>query len=135
MRCASLVLFAPVVTTFCFSCQTPVPSILRLGSSKTVLSNFSQIIAAFNKRRDHECTETCNCVALNEHLKQFFSANLSTECILTPFDGCSQRLIMRGKFWPKDIECLLNNYAREYLESPCLSGSFDTRLERYVEKY
>jgi translation initiation factor 2 beta subunit (eIF-2beta)/eIF-5 len=116
-----------------FSFKIPLPSVVRQGSRKTVIDNFTEIVAGISKLREHKCNQTCNCIPLSEHLVLFFSANLSTDCNLAPAGGCSQRLIIRGKYWPKGIESLLCNYAKEYMESPCLIGTFDTRLERLAE--
>ena len=103
---------------------------MRHGSSKTVLSNFKEVLAAMAGQSEHECDETCHCVPRREHLRLFFSVELSAVCYLTPASASGQKLIMRGKYWPRDIENLLRRYVKQFVESPCIANSFDTRLER-----
>ncbi len=95
----------------------PAPQVVREGSKKTVLVNFTETVKAMNREK--------------EHVQLFFSVELGTECNLAPVNDSNDRLVIKGKYLPKHIETLLRKYLTEFVESPSLVGSFDTRLERY----
>jgi hypothetical protein len=94
----------------------PAPQVVREGSKKTVLVNFTETVKAMNREK--------------EHVQLFFSVELGTECNLAPVNDSNDRLVIKGKYLPKHIETLLRKYLTEFVESPSLTGSFDTRLER-----
>jgi translation initiation factor 2 beta subunit (eIF-2beta)/eIF-5 len=96
----------------------PAPQVVREGSKKTVLVNFTETVKAMNREK--------------EHVQLFFSVELGTECNLAPVNDSNDRLVIKGKYLPKHIETLLRKYLTEFVESPSLTGSFDTRLERCV---
>jgi len=114
--------------------ELPVPLVVRAGGKKTVFHNFADVVSAIRKQNKHECFEACHsachCVSLQEHLQLFISVELNANCNLSPATGCDQQLIVRGKFRPSQFEALLRRYMKEFVESPCVAGSFDTRLER-----
>ena len=97
----------------------PAPQVLREGSKKTVFVNFTETVKAMNREKDH--------------LQLFISVELGTECSLAPVNSTNDgldKLVIKGKYLPKHIENLLRKYLTEFVESPSMKGSFDTRLER-----
>ncbi len=98
--------------------QIPKPNIYKEGSKKTMFSNFSSIVNAVNRTR--------------EHLQLYYTIELSTECSIAPSpeDPTAYRMINQGKFRTEQIETLLNRYLSEYVESPSIPGSYDTKLIR-----
>lgn len=100
--------------------QIPKPNIYKEGSKKTMFSNFSSIVHAINRTRDH--------------LQLYYTIELSTECSIAPSpeDPSAYRMIIKGKFRTEQIESLLNRYLSEYVESPAIPGSYDTKLVRDV---
>jgi translation initiation factor 2 subunit 2 len=89
---------------------------MREGSKKTVFVNFTETVKAMNREK--------------EHVQLFISVELGTECSLAPVNDNNDKLVIKGKYLPKHIETLLRKYLTEFVESPSLAGSFDTRLER-----
>jgi len=73
------------------------PSLMRVGTKKTLWSNFQEICSTMRRSP--------------EHVFQFMMAELGTEGSI---DG-NKRLVIRGKFVPKYIESLLRKYAQEYV--------------------
>ena len=65
-------------------------------------------------------------------MQLFISVELGTECSIAPVNDNNDKLVIKGKYLPKHIETLLRKYLTEFVESPSLAGSFDTRLERRV---
>jgi translation initiation factor 2 subunit 2 len=98
--------------------QMPAPQVMREGSKKTVFVNFTETVKAMNREK--------------EHVQLFISVELGTECSLAPVNDSNDKLVIKGKYLPKHIEALLRKYLTEFVESPSLAGSFDTRLERRV---
>jgi hypothetical protein len=96
----------------------PAPQVMREGSKKTVFVNFTETVKAMNREK--------------EHVQLFISVELGTECSLAPVNDNNDKLVIKGKYLPKHIETLLRKYLTEFVESPSLAGSFDTRLERCV---
>ena len=76
----------------------PPPQLARVGTRKTMWSNFDAICVHMHRRQDH--------------VMNFFLSELGTEgnC-----DGTGKRLIMRGRYLPKQIESLLKAYINEYV--------------------
>jgi translation initiation factor 2 subunit 2 len=73
------------------------PQVMRVGTKKTLWANFQ---------------ENCQMMHRNpEHVLQFTLAELGTEGSI---DG-NQRLVIRGRYVPKDIESLLRKYIAEYV--------------------
>ena len=75
----------------------PHPQLMRAGVRKTMWANFQQ---------------TCQIIHRSpEHLMSFVAAELGSEASL---DG-SQRLILKGRYVPKQAESLLKRYIIEYV--------------------
>ena len=91
--------------------QIKTPQLARVGTKKTVWSNFADICGAMHRSPDH--------------VFQFMMAELGTEGSI---DG-AQRLVIRGKFVPKYIESLLRKYIGEYVTCH-MCRSFTTTLKR-----
>ena len=84
-----------------------------------VFENFWQIAAALNREQ--------------ELLRQFFSDSLSALCTLAPLlaNGIGNfKMVMRIRIQVRDVEALLTKFLSEYVESPGIPGSFNTRMER-----
>lgn len=75
----------------------PPPQLVRVGTRKTMWSNFAAISALMHRSI--------------EHVKAFVMAELGTEGSI---DG-NQRLIIKGRYVPKQIETLLKKYIMEYV--------------------
>lgn len=75
----------------------PPPQLTRVGTRRTMWTNFAQ---------------TCSIVQRQpEHMMSFLLAELGTDGSL---DG-SQRIVIKGRFQPKQIESLLKKYIFEYV--------------------
>lgn len=92
-----------------FSIKTP--QLMRVGTKKTVWTNFADICNSMHRTADHAF--------------QFMMAELGTEGSI---DGLN-RLVIRGKFVPKYIESLLRKYIGEYVTCQ-MCRSFNTTLKR-----
>ena len=84
---------------------------MRVGTKKTVWTNFQEICSMMRRNPDH--------------VFQFMMAELGTEGSI---DG-NARLVIRGKFVPKYIESLLRKYIGEYVTCQ-MCRSFNTTLKR-----
>ena len=73
------------------------PQLARVGTRKTMWSNFPQICATMHRQL--------------EHVKEFLLAELGTEGSI---DG-NQRLVIKGRYVSKQIESLLKKYIVEYV--------------------
>lgn len=73
------------------------PQLMRVGTKKTLWTNFEPICTAMNRS--------------TEHVFQFILAELGTEGSI----DATNRLVIRGKFAPKYIESLLRKYVMEYV--------------------
>lgn len=91
--------------------QIKTPQLARVGTKKTVWSNFAEICSMMRRNPDH--------------VFQFMMSELGTEGSI---DGNS-RLVIRGKFQPKYIESLLRKYIGEYVTCQ-MCRSFNTTLRR-----
>jgi len=91
--------------------QIKTPQLMRVGTKKTVWTNFAEICSMMRRNPDH--------------VFQFMMAELGTEGSI---DGNS-RLVIRGKFVPKYIESLLRKYIGEYVTCQ-MCRSFNTTLKR-----
>lgn len=70
----------------------PPPQLVRVGTRKTMWSNIYQMCELLNRNMDH--------------LISFFMAELGTEGSV---DG-NHRLVIKGRYVPKQIESLLKKY-------------------------
>ncbi len=75
----------------------PPPQLVRVGTRRTMWANFAQICQLMHRSLDH--------------MMSFLLAELGTEGSI---DG-NQRLIIKGRFQPKQIESLLKKYIIEYV--------------------
>lgn len=75
----------------------PPPQLVRVGTRRTMWANFAQICQLMHRSL--------------EHVMSFLLAELGTEGSI---DG-NQRLIIKGRFQPKQIESLLKKYIIEYV--------------------
>jgi len=75
----------------------PPPQLARVGTRKTMWANFHPILTLLHRSP--------------EHLMSFVLAELGTEGAI---DG-NQRLLMKGRYMPKQIESLLKKYIVEYV--------------------
>lgn len=91
--------------------RLPPPDLDRIGTKKTMWSNFAQIASLIHRQQDH--------------VMAYFMTEMATEGSL----DSSQRLVMRGRFQPKQIESLLRKYIIEYVTCN-MCRSPDTRLTR-----
>ncbi len=98
------------------SFKIPALKMHREGSKRTVLANFTEVVKALNREK--------------EHVQLFLTVELSSSCHLAPVSSSSHRLIIEGRFSPRQLEAVIMKYATEFVESPSLKGSFDTVLER-----
>lgn len=87
------------------------PQLMRVGTKKTLWTNFQEICKMMRRNPDH--------------VFQFMLAELGTEGSI---DG-SQRFVIRGKFVSKYIESLLRKYIGEYVTCQ-MCRSFNTSLTR-----
>eukprot|EP00294_Goniomonas_avonlea_P009857 CAMPEP_0114561094 /NCGR_PEP_ID=MMETSP0114-20121206/11818_1 /TAXON_ID=31324 /ORGANISM="Goniomonas sp, Strain m" /LENGTH=220 /DNA_ID=CAMNT_0001746701 /DNA_START=23 /DNA_END=685 /DNA_ORIENTATION=+ len=91
--------------------QLQPPQVVREGTKKTVFLNFREVCKSMSRNK--------------EHLHQFFSAELGTDCSI---DG-SDRLVIKGRFYPKQIESIIKKYMTEFVQCQ-LCRAFDTGLIR-----
>ncbi len=89
----------------------PAPEVVRDGTRKTVWTNFHQT-AQLLRRTD-------------EHVMDFVLAEFGTEGSI---DG-GNRLVLKGKFMPKQVESLLKKYIVEYVTCHMCRNP-DTTLSR-----
>lgn len=75
----------------------PPPQLIRVGTRKTMWANFNPIAQLMHRQ--------------NEHVMSFVLAELGTEGSI---DG-NQRLVVKGRYVPKQIESLLKKYIMEYV--------------------
>lgn len=75
----------------------PPPQMVRVGTRKVMWANIAQICQVMHRQI--------------QHLMSFMLAELGTEGSL---DG-NQRLVMKGRYMPKQIESLLKKYIIEYV--------------------
>lgn len=87
------------------------PQVAREGTRKTVVTNFS-----------HLCKE------LNRDVEHVMSYILNELCVDGSIDG-TNRLILRGKFPPSNIESVARKYIFEYVMCGGCKG-----LDTYIEK-
>lgn len=87
------------------------PQLMRVGTKKTLWTNFDEICKMMKRNPDH--------------VFQFMLAELGTEGSI---DG-SKRFVIRGKFVSKYIESLLRKYIGEYVTCQ-MCRSFNTSLTR-----
>jgi len=76
------------------------PQLVRVGTKKTMWVNYQNINQLMRRQP--------------EHLMSFILAELGTEGSI---DG-SHRLVLKGRYIPKQIESLLKKYIREYVTCP-----------------
>lgn len=91
--------------------KIPPPEVLRDGSKKTVFANVQQIAQVLQRNPSH--------------LIQYLFAELGTSGSI---DG-EQRLIIKGRFQPKNIEGVLRRYIQEYVICRTCK-SMNTELKR-----
>jgi len=75
----------------------PPPQLVRVGTRKTMWANFAQICQLMHRQP--------------EHVMSFFLAEMGTEGSI---DG-NQRLVIKGRYQPKQVESLLKKYIIEYV--------------------
>eukprot|EP00455_Lapot_gusevi_P034682 TRINITY_DN3832_c0_g4_i2.p1 TRINITY_DN3832_c0_g4~~TRINITY_DN3832_c0_g4_i2.p1 ORF type:complete len:255 (-),score=97.73 TRINITY_DN3832_c0_g4_i2:132-842(-) len=75
----------------------PPPQLVRVGTRKTMWANFSQMAALMHRQP--------------EHVFSFFMSELATEGSI----DANLRLIIKGRYVPKQIESLLKKYIVEYV--------------------
>lgn len=75
----------------------PPPQLVRVGTRKTMWTNFAQICALMHRQP--------------EHVMSFLLAELGTDGSI---DG-NQRLVIKGRYQPKQAESLLKKYIVEYV--------------------
>lgn len=91
--------------------KIPLPQAFRIGTSRTLWANFPAIVKALNRTP--------------QHLLNFVIVELGTTANL---DG-SGRVVIKGRFMPKQLESLVRRYLSEYvLCKTC--GSRDTTLKK-----
>lgn len=91
--------------------KIPPPEVLRDGSKKTLFANVQQIAQVLQRNPSH--------------LIQYLFAELGTSGSI---DG-EQRLIIKGRFQPKNIEDVLRRYIQEYVICRTCK-SMNTELKR-----
>lgn len=89
----------------------PPPQMVRVGTRKTMWANFNAIAQVMHRQ--------------NEHLMSFVLAELGTEGSI---DG-NKRLVLKGRYVPRQIESLLKKYILEYV-SCHMCRSPETTLTR-----
>lgn len=89
----------------------PPPLLHRIGTRKTMWANFAQICSLMHRQP--------------EHVMSFVLAELGTEGSI---DG-SQRLVIKGRYMPKQTESLLKKYIVEYVTCHMCRNA-DTGLTR-----
>jgi translation initiation factor 2 subunit 2 len=75
----------------------PPPQLIRVGTRKTMWANFNPISQTMHRQ--------------NEHVMSFVLAELGTEGSI---DG-NNRLVVKGRYVPKQLESLLKKYIMEYV--------------------
>ena len=70
----------------------PPPQLVRVGTRKTMWANFAQMAQVMNRQP--------------EHVFSFFMSELATEGSI----DAAQRLVIKGRYVPKQIESLLKKY-------------------------
>jgi len=75
----------------------PPPKVSRVGTRKTMWDNFAPICQVMHRS--------------TSHVEKFVLAELGTEGSI---DG-NQRLVIKGRYVPKQIESLLKKYITEYV--------------------
>lgn len=75
----------------------PPPQMVRVGTRKTMWTNFAQICQLMQRQ--------------HEHVMSFVLSELGTEGSI---DG-NMRLVIKGRYLPKQIESLLKKYIMEYV--------------------
>lgn len=75
----------------------PPPQLVRVGTRKTMWANFNQICQLMHRQP--------------EHMMSFLLAELGTDGSI---DG-NQRLVIKGRYQPKQVESLLKKYIVEYV--------------------
>jgi len=75
----------------------PPPQLVRVGTRKTMWTNFAQICSLMHRQP--------------EHVMSFLLAELGTDGSI---DG-NQRLVIKGRYQPKQAESLLKKYIVEYV--------------------
>jgi translation initiation factor 2 subunit 2 len=75
----------------------PLPQIVRVGTRRTMWSNFAQTAQLMRRSP--------------EHVMSFITTELGAECSL----DASQRLVIKGRFLLKHAESVLRSYIREYV--------------------
>jgi len=76
----------------------PPPNVQKTGTRKTSWFNFATIAKKLNRT--------------TEHMMQYVTAELATECSL---DG-NKQLVIKGRFLPKQIESILTQYILAYVK-------------------
>jgi translation initiation factor 2 subunit 2 len=89
----------------------PPPQMVRIGSRKTMWANISQMCDMLSRSMDH--------------VIMFLMSELGTEGSV---DG-NQRLVIKGRYMPKQIESLLKKYIIEYVTCSMCKNP-DTTLTR-----
>jgi len=75
----------------------PPPQLVRVGTRKTMWTNFAQNCSLMHRQP--------------EHVMSFLLAELGTDGSI---DG-NQRLVIKGRYQPKQVESLLKKYIMEYV--------------------
>lgn len=75
----------------------PPPQLVRVGTRRTMWSNFAQTAQIMHRSP--------------EHIMSFVASELGAEASL----DASQRLILKGRYMPKQAESLLKKYINEYV--------------------
>jgi translation initiation factor 2 subunit 2 len=91
--------------------RVPLPEAFLVGTSRTLWANFPAIVKALNRNP--------------QHLLTYVIVELGTTANL---DG-NGRVVIRGRFMPKQLESLLKKYLAEYVVCKTC-GSRDTVLKR-----
>jgi translation initiation factor 2 subunit 2 len=87
----------------------PTPQLAMVGSKRTAFLNFSKLTKVLNRNQ--------------EHLQKYIGEELSAE---TSIDG-SQRLIIKGRYKPVQIQGILGKYINTYVKC-AICNSLDTIL-------
>jgi translation initiation factor 2 subunit 2 len=93
------------------SIRLPPADLQKVGTKKTMWANFANCCSALQRSQ--------------EHVMAFFMAELATEGSL----DSKQRLVMKGKFVPSQIESLIKRYFMEYVACS-MCRSCETTLTR-----
>jgi len=91
------------------------PEVLREGTKKTVWANFQEICNMMNRQSDH--------------VLAYAKAELGTSASI---DG-NQRLVIKGRFQPKQIERVVRHYVAEYVSCrTCKSANTILKKENRI---